>query len=141
MRVNRESPAEALKISYMSVLPPAEFFDWIDKELGKRGLNDHRLSIAAGLSHGFMPNLRAGKKIGYEACAKIADALGVPRPVVYVKAGLDPAPPGYRAEREEWGNLIAGEDEGTVRQWTAAIRAMKEQGRKNGAKARTGSRK
>ena len=73
----------------MSVLPPAEFFDWIDRESGKRGWNDHRLGKAAGLSHGYMPNLRAGKKIGYEACAKIADALKVPRPVVYVKAGLD----------------------------------------------------
>jgi len=90
----------------MSVLPLPEFFDWLDTALKDKGWSDYRLSKKAGLSNSFMPNLRKGARLGYESCAKIADALGVPRQAVYVKAGLDRGPIDFSAERNEWLNLF-----------------------------------
>lgn len=87
----------------MSVIPPDSFFKFIDSKLAEKDLNDFKLSKLAKLSHGFMPNLRKrDKKIGYDACGKIADALGVSRAEMYVRAGLDKSSPGLQMVIESW---------------------------------------
>jgi hypothetical protein len=87
------------------IVPPETFFEFLDVLLHQEGWSDYRLSKKANLSGAFMPNLRKGAKIGYEACSRIADALGVPRTEMYVRAGLDQVPAGLRIVIENWRNL------------------------------------
>jgi hypothetical protein len=101
---------ENLKDS-MAAIPPDSFFKWLDDALKEKGWSDYRLEKKANLSGAFMPNLRKGAKIGYEACAKIADALGVQRAEMYILAGLDSAPPNFLEMLSSFHALSKAEQE------------------------------
>lgn len=86
---------------------PAVFFEWLDALLRQRELNDNQLAIKAGISNSVISKARTGlQPIGYEALAKIADALYVPRPTVWQLAGYDRPAAEATPARDEWVGLF-----------------------------------
>ncbi len=75
-------------------MPRAEFVEFIEDELKKRGWNYSDLSRQAGLQSGTLSNImNSNRRPGAESCNAIAKALKVPPSLVFVKAGLmDPDP-------------------------------------------------
>lgn len=108
---------------------PAEFWEWLNRELDNLSWSDRRLAEAAGLSNSVISRARTGTQaMSWDALAAIADALRQPRHYILQLAGLLPR---VRGEPDpEWVSLIDGEDEQTVREWMAAIKAMREARRK-----------
>lgn len=71
--------------------------------------SDRKLALKADISSSTISKARTGmQEIGWEACVKIADALGVSRQIVLVKAGhLDAPTDDWDAETEELVDLFA----------------------------------
>lgn len=114
---------------------PEAFWAWLDAQLDTRGWSDRELADNAGIANSVISKARSGiQPIGYDACKAIGTALGVTDEFILRLAGLINKPTGWTAERDEWAGLIEGEDENTIRRWTAAIRAMKEKPEKAGDK-------
>src|SRR5262245_5619598 len=80
---------------------PKAFCEWIDGILADRELSERELLRRADLSSGVISRARNGyQPIGYEACDKIADYLGVSSELVFRLAGLLPKPPDFNPEVE-----------------------------------------
>lgn len=78
-----KTPARTLRL--MSEEASAEEFDIfiqaIDRLMKERGLNDHKLTDVAGLSHGYVNRLRHGRRVPKLVTQrKLAKALGVTVP-------------------------------------------------------------
>ena len=87
-----------------------ELLNWLDIEGPKRGLNnDLAICDAAGLSTSVISKSRTGYQlIGWEACIKIAKAMGVPAQVVLIKGGhLEPMADDWDPETVEMVELFA----------------------------------
>ena len=86
---------------------PAEFWKWLNGQLEEHEWSDSDLAKKSGFSHSVISKARNGiQAIGYEACAKIADALYVPRSTVWKLAGYAPKESGTSPERDEWNGLF-----------------------------------
>lgn len=78
------------------VTTPPEFFEWLKKELDKRGWSEADLARKSGMPQSIISGARRGTQaMGIISTNKIADALGVPQVTVAIMAGLI-EPPGKR---------------------------------------------
>ena len=69
--------------------------EWIDENAQKKGFkSDRQLAIAADLSASAISKARRGtQKLGYDACSRIAEAMGVSRQLTLTLGGhLEPEP-------------------------------------------------
>ena len=84
--------------------------EWSEKDPSVS--SDRKLALKADISPSTISKARTGmQEIGWEACIKIADALGVSPQVVLVKAGhLEPPNAEWDADTEELVRLFAGVD-------------------------------
>lgn len=75
-----------------------KFLDWLTEEGKKRGLmSDRAICKATDLSPSVISKARTGTQpIGFEACARIAEAFNIPTHVVLARAGHIDNP------REKW---------------------------------------
>ncbi len=94
------------------------FQEWLNNEMGIRGLTQRSLAKSAGLSQGAISNVMSGiREPGSDFCTAIADALNYPPDYVFRKAGLlpdldDEIPP----EVDELNQRYLGADEDTQRE-------------------------
>jgi len=87
-----------------------QLLKWLEEEGPKRGLwNDSLISARAGISASVISKARTGlQAIGWEACIKIAEAMGVPAQVVLVIGGhLEPEDKEWSAETSELVSVFA----------------------------------
>lgn len=64
------------------------FIAWLDQKLSDKGWTDYQLAKNANISHSVISKARSGTLPKWEACEKIAGALGVPVELAFRKAGL-----------------------------------------------------
>lgn len=92
----------------MKHVMPVEFWTWLDQRLEATGLNDAQLAKKAEISQSVISKARKDvQPIGWDACAAIASALGVPPETVFRLAGLLDKEKNWRAEFDEWKGLFS----------------------------------
>lgn len=67
-----------------------KFVRFLDHQLAKKGWTDYQLAKRAGISSSVISHARQGKLPKWDACEKIATALGIPPEMVFRAAGLLP---------------------------------------------------
>lgn len=81
---------------------PPGFFLWLNERESLLGLNDNQLAIRAEISNSVISKAKSSvQPMGWDACDRLAKALGVPSEEFMRRAGLLPTPPQHDPEVEE----------------------------------------
>jgi transcriptional regulator with XRE-family HTH domain len=103
-----------------------ELPDWILKRLQELDWNQNRLSRESGVSHGQISKIINGLQLpSPEVAMQLGRALGVSAETILKMAGRLKGREKLLPLVDELITLTEGENEHTIRQWIAAIRAMK----------------
>ena len=115
----------------MTIEMTAEFWRWYEERRREFDFSDRKVAQKAGIAHSVISKARSGERpISFDALVKIAtDAFDDdPVPVLQL-AGLLPKRKKLEPD-PEWMALIEGEPSETIREWKAAIKAMREERRR-----------
>jgi len=106
-----------------------KLLSWLDENMASRGFtSDRQLCLAADLATSALSKTRTGvQPLGWKACAKIADAMGVSRQLVFELAELVDEQPEWDAEVTHVMNELLTLDEKDQAEIAALIRFKKQQ--------------